>query len=138
MVSTIDITATPPGATLTAPGAVRVWISRLGPFLGLALVILTFALLTDAPGRYLSPFNLRIVLSQTVIVALGAIGMTMIIISGGIDLSVGAVIALTGVVTALGLAVASLPLFGIAIAVIWALVGWHVRRWERSAVDDPG
>jgi len=36
-----------------------------------------------------------------VIVALGAIGMTIIIVSGGIDLSVGATIALTGVVAAL-------------------------------------
>lgn len=82
---------------------VKVWLSRLGPFLGLVLVILIFALLTGSPERYLSPFNLRIVLSQTVIVALGAIGMTIIIISGGIDLSVGSTIALTGVVTALGI-----------------------------------
>jgi ribose transport system permease protein len=52
----------------------------------------------DSPARYLSPIDLRIVLSQTAIVALGAIGMTMIIVVGGIDLSVGAVIALTGVV----------------------------------------
>src|SRR3989454_1437782 len=37
------------------------------------------------------------------IVALGAIGMTLIIISGGIDLSVGSNIALTSVVTALAL-----------------------------------
>ena len=94
--------ATPPRAFET-PGPVRRWISRLGPFLGLALVILTFAVLTDSPGRYLSAFNLRIVLSQTVIVALGAIGMTFIIVSGGIDLSVGSVVALTGVVTALAL-----------------------------------
>src|SRR5439155_7222645 len=61
------------------------------------------ALLAEAPSRYLSPTNLRIVLSQTVIVALGAIGMTIIIISGGIDLSVGATIALSGVVAALGI-----------------------------------
>src|SRR5262249_37119245 len=47
--------------------------------------------------------NLRVVLAQTVIVAIGAIGMTMIIISAGIDLSVGATIALTSVVTALAL-----------------------------------
>ena len=78
-------------------------LTKLGPFIGLTLVILIFALLTDSPARYLSPFNLRIVLAQTVIVALGAIGMTMIIISGGIDLSVGSSIALTGVVTALGI-----------------------------------
>jgi ribose transport system permease protein len=78
-------------------------LARGGPALGLALVVLAFALLTDAPAQYLSPFNLRIVLAQTVIVAVGAIGMTMIMISGGIDLSVGATIALTGVVAALGL-----------------------------------
>src|SRR5258708_32242329 len=83
------------------PAQRNVWLARLGPFIGLILVIAVFALWTESPGRYLSPFNLRIVLAQTVIVALGAIGMTMIIVSGGIDLSVGSVIALSSVVTAL-------------------------------------
>ncbi len=86
-----------------ALGPARAWLTRLGPALGLVLVVAVFALLSDAPARYLSSFNLRIVLSQTVIVALGAIGMTIVIISGGIDLSVGATIALTGVVAALGI-----------------------------------
>src|SRR2546423_7781922 len=79
------------------------WLNRLGPVLGLLLVIGIFSLLMDTPARFLSPNNLRIVLSQTVIVAIGAIGMTMIIISGGIDLAVGSTIALTGVITALGI-----------------------------------
>src|SRR5215203_6182680 len=79
------------------------WLNRLGPVLGLLLVIGIFSLLMDTPGRFLSPNNLRIVLSQTVIVAIGAIGMTLIIISGGIDLAVGSTVALTGVVTALGI-----------------------------------
>ena len=82
---------------------VRTAVARLGPAVALALVVAAFALLADAPARYLSPTNLRVVLSQTVIVALGAVGMTIIIISGGIDLSVGATIALSGVVAALGL-----------------------------------
>src|SRR2546427_6657421 len=81
----------------------RTLLNRLGPLLGLVLVIATFAILMGDPARYLSPKNLRTVLSQTVIVAIGAIGMTMIIISGGIDLSVGSSIALTGVITALGI-----------------------------------
>ena len=81
----------------------RAGIGRLGPALGLVFVIAVFAFLAPSPARYLSSFNLRVVLSQTVIVALGAIGMTMIVISGGIDLSVGASIALTGVLTALAL-----------------------------------
>jgi ribose transport system permease protein len=86
-----------------APAMLRRWVVRIGPALGLIAIVVVFALLTDSPGRYLSSFNLRIVLSQTVITAIGAIGMTMIIISGGIDLSVGATIALTGVITALGI-----------------------------------
>ncbi len=73
------------------------------PFAGLALVIAIFAILTGSPMQYLSIPNVRIVLAQTVIVALGAIGMTMIIVSGGIDLSVGSSIALASVVTAIAL-----------------------------------
>lgn len=111
------------GQPVTAD-TLREWVARLGPFLGLALVIGTFAMITDSPGRYLSPFNLRIVLSQTVIVALGAIGMTIIIVSGGIDLSVGAVIALTGVVTALALGSGWPPVAAVAAAVaVGGMVG---------------
>ncbi|HEX2781818.1 MAG TPA: ABC transporter permease [Gemmatimonadaceae bacterium] len=97
------------------------WAGRLagaGPILGLVLVIAAFALLADSPGRYLSPLNLRIVLSQTVIVAVAAIGMTMIIVAGGIDLSVGAAIALTGVCAALGIAAGWPPALAAAAAVV--------------------
>jgi ribose transport system permease protein len=93
-------------------------VARVGPFLGLLLVGGTFTLLSDAPGRYLSTFNLRIVLSQTVIVALGAVGMTVIMIGAGIDLSVGSVIALCGVVAALGLADGWPPIAAVAAAVV--------------------
>jgi ribose transport system permease protein len=81
----------------------RYRLFRLGPFVGLVLVIVFFAVASGAPERYLSAHNLRVVLAQTVIVAVGAIGMTLVIVAGGIDLSVGSVIALTGVVCALGL-----------------------------------
>src|SRR5436190_13978938 len=84
-------------------GVARSWLNRLAPFLGLLLVIIVFAILIGAPEKYLSLKNLRTVLAQTVIVSVGAIGMTIIIISGGIDLSVGSAIALTGVITALGI-----------------------------------
>ena len=94
----------------------RAWLDRLGPLLGLVLVIAAFAVLTDTPEQYLSLRNLRIVLSQTVIVALGAIGMTLIIVGGGIDLSVGSAIALTSVVTALALREGWSPFAAIAFA----------------------
>lgn len=88
---------------LPSPGLLQVWLNRVGPLLGLILVIAIFSILMETPARFLSANNLRVVLSQTVIVAIGAIGMTLIIISGGIDLSVGSTIALTGVITALGI-----------------------------------
>jgi ribose transport system permease protein len=109
----VDEEGRPAGATLA-----RHWLGRAGPALGLVLVILIFALLSDAPGRYLSAFNLRIVLSQTVIVALGAIGMTMIIVSGGIDLSVGATIALAGVIAAIAIEAGWPPSLAVLAAVL--------------------
>jgi len=93
-------------------------LRRLAPFAGLALVILVFAILTGAPAQYLSMPNLRIVLAQTVIVAIGAVGMTMIIVSGGIDLSVGSTIALTGVATALALNRSWPPMTAILAAIV--------------------
>src|SRR5213594_4981053 len=92
-----------PNWTVSSSNFARMWLNRLGPVLGLVLVIVIFAILIGAPEKYLSLKNFRTVLAQTVIVGIGAIGMTMIIISGGIDLSVGSAIALTGVITALGI-----------------------------------
>src|SRR3982751_4430315 len=100
--------------TVFSASLLQSWLNRLGPVLGLLLVIGIFSLLVDTPGRLLSPNNLRIVLSQTVIVAIGAIGMTLIIISGGIDLSVGSTIALTGVVTALAINAGFSPALALA------------------------
>ncbi len=77
------------------------WLQLVGPFAGLLFVLVLFAALSGL--EFLSLANIRIVLAQTVIVALGAIGMTVIIISGGIDLSVGSSIALSSVITALTL-----------------------------------
>ena len=112
-------TAAVPREESSAVGMVlRAGIGRLAPAFGLVLVILVFALIADSPGRYLSAYNLRIVLSQTVIVAVGAIGMTMIIVSGGIDLSVGATIALTGVITAIGVRDGWSPVVAMLAAII--------------------
>jgi len=70
-----------------------------GPVIGLAVVVGLFALV--GPSAFLSVYNFKTVATQTVIVGLGAIGMTYVIVGGGIDLSIGSVIALASVVTAL-------------------------------------
>ncbi len=79
----------------------RSLLAKLGPFLGLLLVIGLFSLPTEVRGYFLTYANFKIILTQTVIVAIGALGMTLIIVSGGIDLSVGSAIAFTSVVGAL-------------------------------------
>ncbi|HLJ74906.1 MAG TPA: ABC transporter permease, partial [Thermoanaerobaculia bacterium] len=92
--------------------------------LGLFGVALLFALLTGAPARYLSATNLRVVLAQTVIVAIGAIGMTVVMISGGIDLSVGSVIALASVITAVALRDGASPIAAVAAGIaIGGIIG---------------
>ncbi len=94
------------------------WLRAFGPFLGLVMVVAVFAAMSGQPARYLSAANLRIVLTQTVIVALGAIGMTVIIVSGGIDLSVGSVVALAGVVSAIALRAGWLPLAALCAGIL--------------------
>jgi ribose transport system permease protein len=78
---------------------VKAWRkASLGPIAALVLTWAIFAGVT--PETF---FRWSVVLSmlrQTVVVALGAIGMTFVIISGGIDLSVGSAVALTTVVIA--------------------------------------
>ncbi|MFW5920268.1 MAG: ABC transporter permease [Polyangiales bacterium] len=83
-------------------------LELLGPFIGLLLVVGLFA--TLAPERFPSAYNFKTIATQTVIVGLGAIGMTFVIVSGGIDLSVGSVIALASVVTAILLREGASPL----------------------------
>lgn len=70
----------------------------LGPFAALAAVYLLFTLLT--PETFGRAQNLITMARQTVVVGIAASGMTLIIILGGIDLSVGSLVALTTVVVA--------------------------------------
>ena len=102
-------------------------LARLGPFLALIIlmVVLRIALAYhDNPTDFWSATNLRLILVQTSIVAISACGMTMIIVAGGIDLSVGSVIALASVAGGLVLHAGHDPLLAIAAAVgIGMLVG---------------
>ena len=78
-------------------------INLAGPFLGLFLVVGVFSLSPSVRPYFLTGPNFKIILTQTVIVAMGTLGMTLIIVSGGIDLSVGSVVALASVVGATAL-----------------------------------
>jgi ribose transport system permease protein len=77
--------------------ALRAHVQTLGITLSLVLLVIAF---TAAGSGFVNPHNLQTMAAQSVIISLGAIGMTLVIVSGGIDLSVGSAIALSMVVTA--------------------------------------
>ena len=90
----------------------------LGPFIGLLLVLAIFSLLPEVQDRFLRISNLKSVATQSVIVALGALGMTIIIISGGIDLSAASNIALSSVIVAFAINSGIPPVLAILLGVL--------------------
>lgn len=77
----------------------RILLRQLAPLTGLVLVFALFSILR--PRTFLTPFNVQVILMQTAVVGIAALGMTLIIISGGIDLSVGSTVALGTILIAL-------------------------------------
>src|SRR5712691_48576 len=77
----------------------RRFLDERGVLIGLVVVALIFGALIGP--QFFRAANLELMARQTVIVCVAALGMTMVIVSGGIDLSVGSIVALSTVVTAL-------------------------------------
>ncbi len=105
--------------------------AKLGPLIGLGFVTALFGFLR--PHTFLTADNFQIMLLQTAVVGTAALGMTLIIISGGIDLSIGSNIALCTVAIALLLkagATATLAaLGGVAVgAACGAIIGLLITR----------
>jgi ribose transport system permease protein len=73
-------------------------IEDMGVLIALLIIFVVFASLVG-PG-FVRGANLELMARQAAIVCVAAFGMTMVIVSGGIDLSVGSVVALSTVVTA--------------------------------------
>jgi ribose transport system permease protein len=72
-------------------------IKKLGPLIGFFLLCIVLSILSDS---FLTVNNWMNVLRQVSINALIAFGMTFVILTGGIDLSVGSVLALSSAITA--------------------------------------
>ncbi|MEN4769765.1 ABC transporter permease (plasmid) [Duffyella gerundensis] len=91
------MTQTPVRSGLHASSAFKFNVRDAGTLIGLLIIIVTFSFLS--PVFFTLP-NLLNVLQQSSINALIALGMTLVIISGGIDLSVGPTAALSAVLGA--------------------------------------
>jgi ribose transport system permease protein len=101
----------------------RALIEIGGPIIGLVFVSVIFGVLIGP--QFFGGSNLELMARQTAIVCTAALGMTMIIVSGGIDLSVGSIVALSTVAIALLLRAESSPavaaLGGVGVAAICGL-----------------
>ena len=67
----------------------------MGPLIGLILLCAFLSIATDS---FLSVRNILNILDQITVLGIMAIGMTLVILIGGIDLSVGSILALAGMI----------------------------------------
>lgn len=125
------------GAGLTRSSIADVALSFLrripGPLLGLLLVCIVFALLSP---HFLTPRNLVNISSQISVIGIMAVGAALVIIIGGIDLSVGAVVALSLMVNAwlyrdFGLPFGLTCLIGIAVGALIGLLNGLLSTFGR-------
>lgn len=114
---------------------------------GRALIglLLIMAIFTALSPNFLAPESLILMTRHVAMNALLALGMLLVVLNGGIDLSVGSTVGLTGVVAGLMLRGVAIPGIGVtAYAPVWviiivavavgALVGWVnglvITRWK--------
>ncbi|HEY3687002.1 MAG TPA: ABC transporter permease [Streptosporangiaceae bacterium] len=115
-------------AVRTAPSPLRRALSATGgngAVVWAVCVLLAAALAVANPAVFLGQENLANLLSQTVVLALVAVGQLFVVLTGGIDLSVGSVATLTAVLTAgliNGYPIRVLPVL-IGVVVVGAVVG---------------
>ena len=101
-------------------------------YLGLIVVILLITILTHAVfGNVLTPANLRVLAMNMVFEAIMALGMTFVIILGGIDLSVASVFAFAEILVAKLMMEVGLP---VPVAVVTTIVVCGARS-ARSMVS---
>ncbi len=94
-------------------------LQRLLPFFSL---IALFVILSIASPYFLTATNLSSVVRQTAVINIMALGMTLVIVSGGIDLSVGSILAFAGVMGTLTMVSNGSVLLGIASGVCFGLL----------------
>ena len=113
-------------AAQAASGQARVWqrlmtvLDTFGPLLALAVVTIGFAIAdqTWGQGKFIELRNLRVILVMTAPVAVAALGMTLVIITGGIDLSAGTASMLSATVLACAINSGSSIWIAVALALL--------------------
>ena len=110
-------------------------LSAFGPFFGLLFVMVLFWIF--CPPAFHSFYNIKTILTQSVIIGIAALGMTYVVISGGIDLSVGSQIALGSVITAL-LVKGGFGVWLAGAGAVLACGAMEIRTWKTEATPKRG
>ncbi len=89
----------------------RLFRFQLGPLMALFVIVILFSVADSSWGEgvFLSLRNMRVIMNSVALIAVPALGMTIIIIAAGIDLSAGTALTLCGTVFALQLKQAGIP-----------------------------
>ena len=117
-------------------------VDRFLPLVGLTLLVIVITIMNQ---QFLSPDNLLNLLRQVSINGLIAFGMTFVILTGGIDLSVGSILAFSSAMTALLITSGIDPVFAMLLGCVVGLLagavngllvtvgGWHpsLRLWQQ-------
>ena len=100
-------------------GRFRATLAQYGIYLALLLLVLFFTASSDV---FLTSANLLNVLRQVSIIGICAVGMTFVLLTGGIDLSVGSVIGVSGMTCATLVAAGFPPPLAVAAALAFGLL----------------
>ena len=115
--------------SLSFGSAIKTFVKEnMGILIGLLVLCIVIAIVNPA---FLSSNNLMNVLRQTSTNLYLALAMTMVIIIGGIDLSVGSIMAVSGVVTTMTIAVLEMPVIvavglGLLVGMLFGAVNGYV------------
>ena len=126
------VPARPPWARVS-PGQL---FARGGPLVGLLVLVVVMAVLSPTFLTFRNIFNVG---TQVAVIAIIALGSTFVIVSGGIDLSVGSVLALAGIVFGWASARAGLPvpvalLLGIGVGALAGFVNGNLVNFANISL----
>jgi len=109
-------------------------LQRLLPFFSL---IALFVILSIASPYFLTATNLSSVVRQTAVINIMALGMTLVIVSGGIDLSVGSILAFAGVMGTLTMVSNGSVILGIAAGVLFGTLWGFANGFMITSLKIP-
>ncbi len=137
MTSSVDTASSP---LVSAPSAVRNFVSRhaslMPTFAAMAILLLLFAgAEAFLRGDFITPRVISALLLDNAYLLILAVGMTFVIVTGGIDLSVGSVMAFTGILLAKLLstgvpAAVAIPVILVGGALIGLLIGVLIQYFD--------